>query len=33
MTRKKSAIDRFDEFSEGTVVGLSIKTLIAADRV
>ena len=30
MARNKSAIDRFDEFSEGTVVGLSIKTLIAA---
>jgi|TARA_B100001094_G_scaffold112890_1_gene108824 hypothetical protein len=30
MARKKSAIDKFDEFSEGTVVGLSIKTLIAA---
>ena len=30
MARKKSAIDRLDEFGEGTVVGLSIKTLMAA---
>ncbi len=29
MSKNRSAIDRFDEFSEGTVVGLSIKTLIA----
>jgi len=30
MDRKKYTIDRLDEFGEGTVVGLSIKTLIAA---
>ncbi len=29
MSKNRSAIDRFDEFSEGTVIGLSIKTLIA----
>ena len=29
MGKKKSAIDMLDEFSEGTVIGLSIKTLIA----
>lgn len=29
MSKNRSAIDKFDEFSEGTVIGLSIKTLIA----
>lgn len=30
MTKKRSAIDKLDEFGEGTVVGLSIKSLVAA---
>ena len=29
MARKKSSIDRLDEFGEDTVLGLSVKTLIA----
>jgi hypothetical protein len=29
MGKKKSAIDKLDEFGEGTVVGLSIKSLLA----
>lgn len=27
--KKRSAIDRLDEFSEGTVIGISIKSLLA----
>jgi len=29
MNKNRSAIDKLDEFSEGTVIGLSIKALIA----